>query len=290
MKRLLPVLFFLLLLAGGSASAQLRAADIGLTFPQFALLFHPAPAGTDATLPLLEGAMNKGKERFGIMLRNAPAGSAVVEILDSTGSLLKGITVTVTLSSPGATLSMDTIRRYYTISQSGGSGFSSTLRLHYEDAEISAPNAESTLKLWRRSGTSPDVWTRQGATSASTVDNWVESSGVTAFGAWSLSSKTLPKIVLALVQDLAAPAPGDEVRYTISYLNSGDAPATSTIVSAAAPVRTSYVGGTVRINGVTRTDAADADEVTVAGSSITVNLSTVTASASGTISYSVRIN
>jgi uncharacterized repeat protein (TIGR01451 family) len=208
----------------------------------------------------------------------------------SGGTLPTSVTVVVALSATGATASMDTIPRYYTLTQTGGSDFSYTLRLHYEDAEITSPNTESTLKLWRRTGTNPNTWTRVGSTSNSTANNWVESSGITTVGTWSLSSRTLPRIVLALAQDVAAPAPGDEVRYTISYLNAGDAPSTSTIVSAAAPTRTSYVTGTIQINGVTKTDVADVDEVTVNGSNITVNLNTVTASASGTITYRVRIN
>lgn len=93
MKRLASVLYLLLILSG-SALAQRPGADIGLKFPQFSLLFHPEPGVADAaTLPFVEGALNKGKERFGIMLRSAPAGSTVVEILDGSGKSLKGITV-----------------------------------------------------------------------------------------------------------------------------------------------------------------------------------------------------
>ena len=93
MNRLAPV-FCLFLLLSGSALAQRPGADIELKFPQFSLLFHPEPAVADAaTLPFVEGRMNKGKERFGILLRNAPAGATVVEILDGSNAVLKGITV-----------------------------------------------------------------------------------------------------------------------------------------------------------------------------------------------------
>jgi uncharacterized repeat protein (TIGR01451 family) len=195
-----------------------------------------------------------------------------------------------TLASPGATVSMDTIGRYYTISQTGGTGFSYGLRLHYEDNEIGSPNSESTLKLWRRASTSPDTWTRYGATSGSSIDNWVESTGITTMGTWSLSSRMVANMTLALLQNGSSPAAGDIVTYTINYQNAGDGSAANTVVNASAPANTTYVPNSVKINDVTKTDADDGDEVTVSGSSITVNLSTVSASASGTITYSVRIN
>jgi uncharacterized repeat protein (TIGR01451 family) len=93
MKRLASVLILLVMVAG-SALAQRPGVDVGLKFPQFSLLFHPQPATADAaTLPLVEGSMSKGKERFGIMLRSAAAGSPVIEILDAGGSVLKGLSV-----------------------------------------------------------------------------------------------------------------------------------------------------------------------------------------------------
>ena len=83
----------------------------------------------------------------------------------SGGTLPTSVSVTAVLSSPGANSDMEPIDRYYDISQTGGTGFSYTLRLHYEDSDVSSPNSETSppLKLWRRTGTGPDTWTREGS-------------------------------------------------------------------------------------------------------------------------------
>jgi uncharacterized repeat protein (TIGR01451 family) len=208
------------------------------------------------------------------------------------GVLPSSVTVNVVLSSPGANTYMEPIARYYDISQSGGSGFSYTLRLHYEDSEVSSPNSETSppLKIWRRTSTGPVVWARKGATANSTVDNWVEVPGLTEVGTWSLSSRTVANMVLTLAQNKTNPPPGDQVTYTISYSNTGDGASANTVVTASAPTNTAYVAGNTQLNGITKTDAADGDEVTVTGSTISVNLGTVASGASGTITYKVVIN
>jgi hypothetical protein len=210
----------------------------------------------------------------------------------SGGTLPTSVTVTTTLSSPGANDYMDPITRYYDISQTGGTGFSYTLRLHYEDSEVSAPNSETSppLKIWRRTSTGPDVWTRLGATSNNTTNNWVEQTGLTNIGTFSLSSRTVADVTLSLAQNATNPSPGDQVTYTLNYSNDGDGTSTNTVVTASAPTNTSYVAGQTRLNGVLKTDAADADEVTVSGATITINLGTVGVGGSGTITYKVVVN
>jgi uncharacterized repeat protein (TIGR01451 family) len=199
--------------------------------------------------------------------------------------------MTVVLSSPGANGSMEPIGRYYDLSQTGGSGFSYTLRLHYEDAEVTAPNSETSppLQLWRRISAGPDVWERKGATASNTASNWVEASGQTDLGRWTLSSRTVPNMVLTMAQSHTHPSPGQVVTYTITYSNNGDGPAGTVLVTASAPASTTYVPGNTALNGVFKTDQSGDDEVTVAGSTITINLGTVAAGASGTITYKVTI-
>jgi|GEM_PF-2623348 len=74
------------------------------------------------------------------------------------------------------------IPRTYTITPTGGSGYSATLCLHYLDAEVGSLN-ENTLHLWRFNGTQyqmqPDAQTTR-----DTTNNWVQVSGVTAFSPW----------------------------------------------------------------------------------------------------------
>jgi len=211
---------------------------------------------------------------------------------DAAGTLPTSVTVNVVLSSPGANTYMTPIPRYYVVSQTGGSAFTYTLRLHWVETEITPPNSETSppLKIWQRTSTGPDVWARIGASANSIVDDWVEQSGMSSVGTFSLSSQTLSNMVLTMGQDNANPPPGAQVTYTITYQNTGDASATSAVVTASAPAKTHYVAGTVVLNGVPKTDAADGDEVTVSGASITVTLGTVAAGASGTILFKITID
>ena len=48
------------------------------------------------------------------------------------------------------------VKRTYTVTQNGASGFTATLRLHYRDAELNG-NTDSLLDLWRFHGT---AWNR----------------------------------------------------------------------------------------------------------------------------------
>ncbi|HTX18183.1 MAG TPA: hypothetical protein VMG34_05930, partial [Bacteroidota bacterium] len=213
----------------------------------------------------------------------------------SGGTLPSSVTVFVDTTSPGANTYMQPINRYYVISQSGGSGYNYTLRLHYRNSEVVSPNMNSTLKIWQRTSTGPDVWARYGVTAAdSTVNDWVEYSGITTVGTWSLSSTTVPNLVLNLTSSAVNPVPGDTVVYTIAYTNTGDGSATNTIVSASTPIHTTYVLNCVTVNSVSQTDASDSDGVSVTGGNITVNLATIVGTlapaANGTITYKVVVN
>ncbi|MFZ0063444.1 MAG: Calx-beta domain-containing protein, partial [Pyrinomonadaceae bacterium] len=77
------------------------------------------------------------------------------------------------------------VQRTYTITPTGGAGYSATLRLHYLDAELNG-NVETDLGLWRLFG---GAWARQGRSgSVDLVNNWAELSGVTQFSPWTLAS------------------------------------------------------------------------------------------------------
>jgi hypothetical protein len=77
------------------------------------------------------------------------------------------------------------VQRTYTITPTGGAGYSATLRLHYLDAELNG-NVEVDLGLFRLLG---GVWARQGRTGAvDTANNWAELTGVTQFSPWTLGS------------------------------------------------------------------------------------------------------
>ena len=90
------------------------------------------------------------------------------------GTVPTDILVNLVKAAPGG-FPGSAIQRTYTITPTGGAGFSATLRLHYLDAELNG-NVETTLGLFRN--TPP--WVRLGRTGAvDTVNNWAELSGVT---------------------------------------------------------------------------------------------------------------
>lgn len=80
------------------------------------------------------------------------------------------------------------VQRTYTVTPTGGTGYSSTLRLHYLNSELNGNNENSAdFELWRHNGV--DVWQRQVKTANNPSDtaNWAEKSGVTQFSAWTLA-------------------------------------------------------------------------------------------------------
>ncbi len=83
--------------------------------------------------------------------------------------------------------------------------------------------------------------------------------------------------------------PGDTLVYTLTYQNIGTDAATFLVVSDAVPVQTDYVPNSVTLNGAPKTDAADADQVTVTGSNISVTVGTVPVGGSGTITFRARV-
>src|ERR1043165_8853057 len=98
------------------------------------------------------------------------------------GTVPTDILVNLAKAAPGG-FPGTAIGRTYTITPTGGTGFSATLRLHYLDAELNG-NVETTLGLFRN--TPPFV--RLGKSANDTTNNWVELSGITQFSQWTLSS------------------------------------------------------------------------------------------------------
>ena len=128
-------------------------------------------------------------------------------------------------------------------------------------------------------------------TGAATVSlSWTLGASVDwGIGAVSLKPANSPNLVLTLVQSSGNSPPGTVVVYTIDYSNIGNGPAANAVVDLPAPANTSFVADGVTLDGVSKTDAADGDEVTRSGSTITVDLGTVPAGAGGTLSYRVVI-
>ncbi len=93
--------------------------------------------------------------------------------------------------------------------------------------------------------------------------------------------------------DRPTAAAGDILTYTLDYTTSGTDSASAVQLADSIPIGTSYVAGTIRVNGVAVTDAADGDAgrlVAVGNGVVAVNLGTVAAGAAGSVTFQSRVN
>ena len=89
-----------------------------------------------------------------------------------------------------------------------------------------------------------------------------------------------------------------EYRVAVTVTSAASGVAQSLVITDNVPANTTWVAGSIRVNGATRTDAADADNANCAGcgngtGTLTVNLGNVSGTPTGavtTIDYKVRIN
>jgi hypothetical protein len=84
--------------------------------------------------------------------------------------------VTVVMAKAAPATYPTAVLRNYTLSQTGGSGFTATLRLHYLDSELNGNLPETSLTLRRFNGTG---WAPVTPTLPDTTNNWLESAAVT---------------------------------------------------------------------------------------------------------------
>jgi uncharacterized repeat protein (TIGR01451 family) len=99
-----------------------------------------------------------------------------------------------------------------------------------------------------------------------------------------------PIMIMSKTTDKATALPGDTVTYTISYANNGTSSATFVTVTDPQPNNTTYVPQSVILNGVTKTDENDGDEVTLAGTLIKIEVGIVAPGQTGLIKFKVRVN
>jgi uncharacterized repeat protein (TIGR01451 family) len=86
------------------------------------------------------------------------------------------------------------------------------------------------------------------------------------------------------------PIPGAVITYTITMNLSGTGTITGAQIDDAIPANTTYVAGSLTLDTVSQTDAADADAGRFTGTAIAVNLGSVPAPATHTVTFQVRIN
>jgi uncharacterized repeat protein (TIGR01451 family) len=98
-------------------------------------------------------------------------------------------------------------------------------------------------------------------------------------------------VSLAKSVDRLSAAPGDVLTYTISYSAAGPGSATNFRLADAIPAGTTYLPGTLRLNGVPLTDlpADDAGTFDIAGNSVVVTLAAISGGDSGTMTFQVNV-
>jgi CSLREA domain-containing protein len=126
------------------------------------------------------------------------------------GGAPSSIDVNLVKSAPATFTSA--VKRTYDISETGGSGFTAILRLHYLDGELNGNN-ESNLNLRRFSGS----WQSVTPTAVDATNNWVESNAVTGFSPWTLAASLAPTATNGTISgrilgDDASPIAGAVVR------------------------------------------------------------------------------
>ena len=99
--------------------------------------------------------------------------------------------ITINLNKVKPSEFVTAIARTYTITPTGGSGFSATLRLRYAASEVGAMT-EANLDLWKNDGSG---YVNQGGTqnNGDATNRYVELAGVGAFSAWAISD-TAPAV------------------------------------------------------------------------------------------------
>ena len=90
-----------------------------------------------------------------------------------------------------------------------------------------------------------------------------------------------PRITATKTVDSATASLGDTLTYTVGVQNTGADGATGTTFTDVIPEGTAFVPGSIEVNGVSLTDAADGDVGEFAGGRVVVRLGTLAADAAG---------
>jgi uncharacterized repeat protein (TIGR01451 family) len=84
---------------------------------------------------------------------------------------------------------------------------------------------------------------------------------------------TAPNVSLAKsVSPTGAQAPNSVLTYTVVITNNGNGTATNLVLTDPIPANTTFVGGTITVDGGTRTDAIDADNAEISNNTIVVRI------------------
>lgn len=178
-----------------------------------------------------------------------------------TGSITVSVNPQVVADFPSGTA----INREYNITSSGITLAATTLRFHYEDAELNGNN-ESSMSIWRNTGSG---WAIYGNTASNTTNNYVEQATL-------VSASFTGRYTLAATSNV--------VRWNGSVSSDWNTAANWTVAQGA-PSRPPGTGDVVEIGTIAFTNQpVISNSVTVAGISFgSVQAATVTLAAGGSL-------
>ncbi len=128
----------------------------------------------------------------------------------------KPSTMTVTMAKAAPATYAAAVQRNYTITPTGGAGYTATLRLHYLDTELNGNDETSIPNFNLRRGPSWNAVIPTARNTAGANDNWLESNAVTQFSQWTFANLAPTAsggiITGRIVDDNGAPVEGAVVR------------------------------------------------------------------------------
>jgi uncharacterized repeat protein (TIGR01451 family) len=138
--------------------------------------------------------------------------------------------------------------------------------------DVPAGAVDGTVDITTVTGTSDfDVGVSDSATDTTTV----------AFPILTVTKSVAP---------LGDQVPGTPLTYTVVVDNAGTADALNTVLTDPEPANTTYVGSSITLGGVGKTDGVDGDEADFTAGVVTVNIGTLAAGTSVTVTFQVVID
>jgi hypothetical protein len=151
------------------------------------LIYMPSSASSSGIGDVVGDVKRDGFVNGAHITNSRSFGNPNVQISFQTGTAPSDVTVNLVKSVPTGSMGYPgAVKRTYTVTPNGGTGYTATLRLHYLDGDLNG-NTEALLDLWRFSGTNWQRVTKTGADIITANNKWIESSAVTQLSPWTLA-------------------------------------------------------------------------------------------------------